>query len=49
MKNGRDIKIVPFSPKQVFEDQLRMVKEKEKRENEQKEKNEKEKKSEEKR
>ena len=41
VNNGRNITFVPFSPKQVFEDQLRMVREKE-----QKEKNEKEKKSE---
>ena len=41
VKNGRNITLVPLSPKQVFEDQLRMVREKE-----QKEKNGKEKKSE---
>ena len=41
VKKGRNITLVPLSPKQVFEDQLRMVREKE-----QKEKNEKEKKSE---
>ena len=47
MKNGRNITLVPLSPKKVFEDQLKMVRGKQKCENEKKN-NEKAKKSEEK-